>query len=754
LRKCDFWGDPHFKVSFFRSDRFDYQGIGVFGVASSADGSFQVQNFQCAYGDGANSVAIGVAVRVGQTIVVISNATVSVNGTSIDTAPGGLDLTGTLARNSGVNLQSDDKCSRINVNSRATSRLPRFFHNVRVRMAAPASTGLCGKAAPHTYVSNTELLFSTEQITELCSKCTGAHEPEICKSGGVPNASVVAIDSGSSAADACANASPEIPYSVAEEKCQAFHSDPPALEACMLDFCASGGEESMVDNAIEEAAREPPNALPPFSPHAPTFLGCFKDDMERMIDYAVPQGFVRVGKNADTVDNCASLCADYIYMGIQNGDACMCGNTYETGGNYTKVHDGYCDHPNTACSPRYGCGGYFYSSVFYLREEPCSAITSWDDSRMGKCDMWGDPHFRNSFFGGGFDFQGIGVFEMASSDDGAFQVQDFQCAFNYGVNSVAIGVAVKVGHTTVVIINKTVYINGSVATTAPGGLELTGSLSSHGGVFLDSADKCSRINVHSATMTRSPHFLHNVRVRMKAPELTGICGKAAPHTYVANNDLLFTTEQIQTLCSKCTVRKPDICNLGGVPNPGVAAPDNGVNTTEACANAVPPINYSTAEAKCSYLTDPELRDGCILDYCSSGGDDEVVDNAGEQAALPTPPPENSTLPENTFTPDNTSYTNMTRVCSVFDCPWWCLDGCHAHVDKGYINSRSAMLTQAVDMLTPCEPPVLKLFHTFLCREPEAIACAYLSVLPHEPDLAKLETAMKHSSEYSKGGCKK
>ena len=77
----------------------------------------------------------------------------------------------------------------------------------------------------------------------------------------------------------------------------------------------------------------------------------------------------------------------------------------------------------------------------------CSTITSWHDSRLSKCDFWGDPHFKNSFFGSHFDYQGVGAFEVAASDDGSFRIQDFQCSFAHGGNAVVIGVAIKVQQT-------------------------------------------------------------------------------------------------------------------------------------------------------------------------------------------------------------------------------------------------------------------------------------------------------------------
>jgi hypothetical protein len=253
---------------------------------------------------------------------------------------------------------------------------------------------------------------------------------------------------------------------------------------------------------------------------------------------------------------------------------------------------------------------------------------SWNDSRWRKCDFWGDPHFRASFFGHKFDFQGKGIFEVASSDDGTFQVQDFQCSWNRGRAAVAIAVAVKLGDTTVVMFNNTLHINGVIVDTAPDGLDLTGSLQNSAGVNVNSANKCSRINVDTITKHRKhpPYFFHNVKVRMTSPANTGMCGHAAPHEYVATNASLFTRGQITEMCSHCTPPGvPDICTSG---ISGGTAVDPGITAREACEQANPPIAYSDAETACqsTKFDGADTVEACILDYCSSDGDKELVDN--------------------------------------------------------------------------------------------------------------------------------
>merc|ERR1719343_324341 len=82
-------------------------------------------------------------------------------------------------------------------------------------------------------------------------------------------------------------------------------------------------------------------------------------------------------------------------------------------------------------------------------------VDSWKDPMFVKCSAWGDPHFKHSFFRKKqFDFMGIGVFVLAKSEDGCFEVQSFQGQFrNSKRASVILGFAVKLD-----CFNTTIYI--------------------------------------------------------------------------------------------------------------------------------------------------------------------------------------------------------------------------------------------------------------------------------------------------------
>merc|ERR1712232_1371849 len=222
----------------------------------------------------------------------------------------------------------------------------------------------------------------------------------------------------------------------------------------------------------------------------------------------------------------------------------------------------------------------------------------------------------------------------ASSVDGTFKVQDFQCAWKR--NTVANAIAIKMGNVTIVIKNNQIFMNGSTVTDIPEDIgTLAGSMASKRGVTLLSSDKCNRINVNVWRTHKKPDYFHNIAVGMTNPEGAGMCGKRPPHQYVANSDALFTADQLADLCSHCAVvsnRIPEICKPGGLPNPGVTADVPDTTGQEACASANPPIALSVAQAKCQSVGDAAMVEACIIDYCSSDGDDAVTENAKDEAS--------------------------------------------------------------------------------------------------------------------------
>jgi len=77
VAKCMAWGDPHFSLT-FDSRRYDFQGLGVYKLASTLDGSFEIQGYFVPYakfgGFYRATIFAGFAVKIhSQTLVIIKN---------------------------------------------------------------------------------------------------------------------------------------------------------------------------------------------------------------------------------------------------------------------------------------------------------------------------------------------------------------------------------------------------------------------------------------------------------------------------------------------------------------------------------------------------------------------------------------------------------------------------------------------------------------------------------------------------------
>ncbi|CAE7488097.1 unnamed protein product [Symbiodinium natans] len=184
--KCDWWGDVHITKSWRSPDVFDFQGYGVYSYASTTKcgGDFEMQLFQCPYSRNGNAVAIGVAVKVNNgDVVVVANDTVFNADVSADTME---DL------KKGVSIVSDDKCVRLNVNTKLYRRAPTLLHNGNLRVIQEALTneGICGAptfGGEFVAPDGPDMLFPEEMFKEMCGFCedqTGVSVPGCTPAGG------------------------------------------------------------------------------------------------------------------------------------------------------------------------------------------------------------------------------------------------------------------------------------------------------------------------------------------------------------------------------------------------------------------------------------------------------------------------------------------------------------------------------------------------------------------------------------------
>jgi len=276
--------------------------------------------------------------------------------------------------------------------------------------------------------------------------------------------------------------------------------------------------------------------------------------------------------------------------------------------------------------------------------------TNWDNDVFAACDFWGDPHWTATFHAGRYpnsngrrwDFYGNGIFELASSKDGSFRMQSFQCkvAKRPKVHpAVTVALVMKMDGQTVFISNQDIDFDGS-----PGSTQAVSAMNTLKGYSEMSQNKCVRWNVRTklriqkgkgkgAGKSLTPPWVHGVKLRIHKDMVAdaGLCGKKdPPHELVPNGQVLFSQAQIDEICKVCTIDPPLHCSQGGVPN-GVPAEEVTMSereqAEEACKSAVPPIAISDAQEKCMSSVD---INACITDYCATDGDDTMVEIANEE----------------------------------------------------------------------------------------------------------------------------
>jgi len=84
------------------------------------------------------------------------------------------------------------------------------------------------------------------------------------------------------------------------------------------------------------------------------YIGCFVDDAKRDLDKMIGRG--------NTVETCRAKCAGYKYFGLQDGDQCFCGKSYNTASQYKRVADSQCQS---------GHGGPYRNSIYRVNCGGC-----------------------------------------------------------------------------------------------------------------------------------------------------------------------------------------------------------------------------------------------------------------------------------------------------------------------------------------------------------------------------------------------
>jgi hypothetical protein len=248
FKACAAWGDPHYTASFFTPTHFNHFGVGLFKLASSNDNNFQVQAFQCPWGSSRASVYAGFAVKSGQSTITMINYHVKKDAVAVSASTNTLTV---LSGGDEVSYKSPDKCVSFRSKNNVHSTSPGYYHNMNIEIAEHlASTdGVCGNpSAGRANINEADSLFSAAELDQLCTICgLQAHCLRRLSAGRRLPENEVQPES---LEEVCQKSN--ITYSTATDKCQGLASDAGFFEGCIYDYCATGGDDSMVQNAGAE----------------------------------------------------------------------------------------------------------------------------------------------------------------------------------------------------------------------------------------------------------------------------------------------------------------------------------------------------------------------------------------------------------------------------------------------------------------------------------------------------------------------
>jgi hypothetical protein len=241
----------------------NFQGKGLFQLGSSIGNDFEVQAFQCPWnGDNRRAVFVGLALKIGADVVSLVKDELKINGIvhpNPSAAIPGLSFSGgTLSYE-----EPGNECFsfRGGVTIKTTANVwwkhlwnvaPFYFHdmNLEIGETLASNEGVCASRQVTNVPGNG--LFPPVDFSKLTSMC-GTRRLSGRRLTRTNNTVLKQI---------CQEV--DISLSVAHKKCQQLQGQEAFLEACMYDYCATGGIEQFVESAInvaqvakERAAKKP-----------------------------------------------------------------------------------------------------------------------------------------------------------------------------------------------------------------------------------------------------------------------------------------------------------------------------------------------------------------------------------------------------------------------------------------------------------------------------------------------------------------
>jgi hypothetical protein len=209
--------------------------------------------------------ASAVAVRMGDTVVSTIGPELYINGTLYNasmTIPAELDITGTLALPSGINIMSANKDFRINIGYKfvikpkglvaGSGEENSIVHNALMAFDLPHPSGMCwddtvSKGDAGTpWVATDDLLFTAAQVAKICQLCSASDDPDAyilpphCTQSNVSAGTVFNVSAVEHPTVAQECADYNVSVADAEAACAVLKNEGAQIYlACQMEFCAA-----------------------------------------------------------------------------------------------------------------------------------------------------------------------------------------------------------------------------------------------------------------------------------------------------------------------------------------------------------------------------------------------------------------------------------------------------------------------------------------------------------------------------------